>query len=142
MIRIIRISTVVIAAALAASCAGFKAPPNLTPVGKISFYNYKLGQANEQLVKFAIDAEREKVITVNEARVIRDGAKKVSLAAIDLETALSAGGDQKETLKKSLEIIKVALRKIPENVSPATAKVAQGYISTILVFVTAVESFL
>lgn len=130
MIR--KLSALVIGLALAA-CGGVKPPPQLSPVGQVSFYSAKAGEVVASLQKFTIDAELAGVIQKADRQAVGKATEKVSAALIDLEDALAAGSGKADAKKKALAIIAEALRQLPDHLSPDAAKLIQPYIDQILI---------
>lgn len=117
-----------------ASCAssGLKPPEELTPIGDISFYSLRLGQAVETLQKVVADGEAAGAINTDDARTIMSATKVASIAGKDLEKALAAGADGATAKAKAIAVFREALENLPPRLNDNTRALVEPYVQTIL----------
>ena len=118
--------------ALSIACASVTPPPQLSPIGKASFYSHKAAIMVDQLQTFAIDGERDGVISTDDARKIVDATKKAAQAGLDLQKALDAGSGQDAARDKAVAFIRSVLLDLPDHLSPNTAALVKPYITIVL----------
>jgi len=113
------------------SVACNKVPPNLTPVGKISFGSDQAGKVVTALQKFTIDAEAAGVVTKADKQAVGKYTEKISKALIDLEDALAAGSGQADAKRKAIAIVIEALKQLPDHLTPRAAELVKPYLEQI-----------
>ena len=122
------------------ACATVTPPPQLSPVGKISFYDYRVQQINHELAQYVVDAEAKGFVNADDAKKIKDVCREVAKAGIDLEASLQAGTDIPNAKAKFVKIVSEALQRLPAHLKNLeTRKIVQGYVDLIVTLLSFVS---
>lgn len=107
-------------------------PPNLTPPGVIAFHADRAIKGVATLQTVAIQGEAAGAISTADARVVVEATRIAGLAGQDLAAALKAGLPAADAKARAIATIRSALATVPGQLSPATRKQIEPYVTVVL----------
>lgn len=113
------------------ACAGVKAPPQLSPVGDIAWYDHKVNVATNELQEAVIQATAQGLISVDVRKQVGRVTEKIGDASLDLNKALRSGEGIADAKTKAITIIEAALQEVPHNLPQNIQAIVQGYVDVI-----------